>query len=353
GEPAEAEAAPAAAMAAEPAASQVKAAMASGKILPDVLPGALPEAAETDAEAGSVATNAPASPSTDAKAERATGDPADPLLALLGATASPSRTESRPEQSAAAPSTAHALPNLRGKKDVPADLRIIAETEPRASKEKAPGSRLTGAVQISVAQTSESTSASAERAALPEHKPGRPEQIRTDAPLLQVTQTAPVSAASADSISTLPGAQAVSAPAQVFAPADITAALDRLVAAREALMPAEAALAIDHSEFGKISIRFEQSPDGQLSAELRAADPEVQRAVTAAVATGRGFSMTSEVDGNRSLNRGNPRSASTGSDASSGERGQTGSDRQSNQRHELDRASARQGSNDPRPGIFA
>src|SRR5690606_36635852 len=231
---------------------------------------------------------------------------------------------------------------------------IIAESEPRAQKEKAPGSRSTGAVQISVAQTSESTSASAERAALPEHKPVRmPEQIRTDAPLLQVTQTAPVSAASADSISTLPGAQTVSAPAQVFAPADITAALDRLVAAREALMPAEAALAIDHSEFGKIAIRFEQSPDGQLSAELRAADPEVQRAVTAAVATGRGFSMTSEVDGNRSLNRGNPRSASTGSDASSGERGQTGSDRQSNQRHELDRASARQGSNDPRPGIFA
>ena len=247
------------------------------------------------------------------------------------------------------------MPNLRASKRAPVDPSPVSEAKPQAAEGKTSSSRAPGAVQISVAATPDSSPVTTERTASVDHKPARMvvEQPRTDAPLPQITQSAPVSAASADPISAVPGAQAASAPAQVFAPADITAALDRLVAAREALMPAEAAVAIDHSEFGKISIRFEQSPDGQLSAELRAADPEVQRAVTAAVATDRGFSMTSEGDGSRSLNLGNPRSASAGSDGSSGESGRTGSDREPNRRHELDRAPARQSSNDPSPGIFA
>jgi hypothetical protein len=46
------------------------------------------------------------------------------------------------------------------------------------------------------------------------------------------------------------------------------------VAAREALAPAEAALSIDHADFGEVSIRFAHSSDGRLSAELSAADPD-------------------------------------------------------------------------------
>src|SRR5690606_26518694 len=154
----------------------------------------------------------------------------------------------------------------------PVDPSPVAEAKPQAAEGKTSSSRAPGAVQISVAVSPDSSPATTERTAAVDHKLARTvvEQPRIDAPLPQITQTAAVSAATADPISTVPGPQAASAPAQVFAPADIAAALDRLVAAREALMPAEAALAVEHSEFGKISIRFEQSSDGRLSAELRA-----------------------------------------------------------------------------------
>jgi hypothetical protein len=142
-------------------------------------------------------------------------------------------------------------------------------------------------------------------------------------------------------------------PAQASSAVDIHAALEHLVAAREALLPAEAALAIDHAEFGEISIRFEQSRDGQLSAEIAAADPEMQRAVTAAVATERGHAAASEGDHGRSAPTTQNRNSASAGDTSHGERGQPGADREQTQRRTAARSPAGEAAADQRPGVFA
>ena len=58
---------------------------------------------------------------------------------------------------------------------------------------------------------------------------------------------------------------------------------DRVDGASSAVPELQLPEAFRHLEFGEVSIRFEQSSDGRLSAELTAADPELQRAVSAAV----------------------------------------------------------------------
>jgi hypothetical protein len=146
---------------------------------------------------------------------------------------------------------------------------------------------------------------------------------------------------------------ALNMPGPMPSPTDIDAALDHLFAAREALMPAEASLAIDHADFGEVSIKFEQSPDGQLSAELTAADPDLKRVVNAAVAADRGSAMTSDGDGGRSAQLASHRGSTAGGDAASGERGQSGTDRDLPQRRTPARSPARQAATDQRPGVFA
>lgn len=332
------------------AASLIEAATASGKILPV----ALPEAAETDAEPESLAKNA-SEPAGDGEADEAAAL-VDPLLALLGIATSPTEAAtSRDKPAPTAPAMLSApVPSPRSGKNLSEGAPTTAEGKRQTADGPPSGSRATPAVEISVAAKPEASSVATDRAATAEHKPVRiPELARADAPLPQHTHAVSMSAAQPGSPSAVPGAQAASAPTHVPSPADINAALDRLVAAREALMPAEAALALDHSEFGKISIRFEQAPDGRLSAELRAADPELQRAVTAAVAADRGSSMASEGDGNRPMSHANQRGAAAGGDAASGERGQTGPDRDPYQRPGADRSPAHGGKNDQRPGVFA
>ena len=197
--------------------------------------------------------------------------------------------------------------------------------------------------------------ASAELATGVQPKPARAaERARVGAPLSShQALSAPPSSVQSDFATPAQAVQVASTPAQAPSPVDITAALDRLVAAREALMPAEAALAIDHADFGEVSIRFEQSSDGRLSAELRAADPELQRAVTAAVAADRDFSTGPEGDGGRSIAMASPRGSATGGEATSGERGQPGHDRDPNQRHTPGRSQSEPGAADPQAGVFA
>ena len=60
--------------------------------------------------------------------------------------------------------------------------------------------------------------------------------------------------------------------------------VDSLASAREAVTAKAATLALDHAEFGDLSLRFDQRRDGQLSVQLSAADPEAHRAIAAAVA---------------------------------------------------------------------
>jgi hypothetical protein len=134
---------------------------------------------------------------------------------------------------------------------------------------------------------------------------------------------------------------------------DINAALDRLVAARAALLPTETAMAVDHAEFGKVTIRFEQSTDGRLSAELGGADPDLQRAVTAAVAADRGSSTGAESDGGRSPGMANSRGSSGSGEATPGERGQRGNERDTNQQRKPSGPQGEAGTADPHAGVFA
>lgn len=71
------------------------------------------------------------------------------------------------------------------------------------------------------------------------------------------------------------------APATVETPADFAQIVDRLVAARDAVAPAEVRVTLDHAQFGKVSVGFTLDASG-MNVTLAAADPEFARAVEAA-----------------------------------------------------------------------
>lgn len=82
-------------------------------------------------------------------------------------------------------------------------------------------------------------------------------------------------------------------------PHDFAALVDSLVAAREAARPQAAAIAINHSEFGPIHLRFNQD-DGGLSVSMASADPGFARAASLAmppVATAPASGMLSSESG--------------------------------------------------------
>ncbi len=326
-----------------------KAANPAGKILPV----ALPEAA--GAEAAKVATSdtqdAPSAKLTDIDIDI---QPATALAPFAGLAQQLPELAQKPHRVAADIARA-ALPQAA----LAVSAKPAGKASPAPAKEAAPAT----AVAITVAAKTEAATAptaiataAAEIAASAPAKPQRGEPIRAEAPLQPVLHATPstataVDAAPAPSAQTMPVATASAA---MPSSADINAALDRLVAAREALMPAEAALAVEHAEFGEISIRFEQGSDGRLSAELRAADPELQRAVTAAVGADRGMAMGSDADGGRPTALAQQRGSSTGGETASGERSQPGQERDTNQRRGTGRsATGHEGKNDPRPGVFA
>ena len=65
-------------------------------------------------------------------------------------------------------------------------------------------------------------------------------------------------------------------------PHDFATLVDMLVAAREAVAPATVRIALDHAEFGSVSLRFEQAGD-RLDVAMASSDPAFARAVSAAL----------------------------------------------------------------------
>jgi hypothetical protein len=72
---------------------------------------------------------------------------------------------------------------------------------------------------------------------------------------------------------------------------ELSRIVDSLSVAREAAAAKTATLALDHAEFGEMSLRFDQRRDGQLAVQLAAADADSHRAVAAAVADRPGFAQ--------------------------------------------------------------
>ena len=71
-------------------------------------------------------------------------------------------------------------------------------------------------------------------------------------------------------------------PAVMQGPQDFAQLIDRLVAARETAQPQMAAVALSHSDFGPVELRFSHDSQG-LSVTMASNDPDFARAVQAAV----------------------------------------------------------------------
>ena len=102
----------------------------------------------------------------------------------------------------------------------------------------------------------------------------------TARPAEPATAAAPIQSAAAPAVSASASAQPS---IQVDALQELTRIVDRLAAAREVFAPAVEALAIEHAEFGELSLRFDQRRDGGLSVQLSASNPDAHRAVAQAV----------------------------------------------------------------------
>src|SRR5690606_18253842 len=275
----------------------------------------------------------------------------DPATALLLAGLAQLRLEgAEKRQTASADIARAALP--QGAMPA-ATAKSAGKADPAQAKGAAPAATvaITVATKAEAAPTAPEIAASVSAKARSAEAPLQPMLPGTPA-IATAVDAAPAQATAATAATPIATPPAT-APAAMPSAADINAALDRLVAAREALMPAEAALAVEHSEFGEISIRFEQGSDGRLSAELRAADPELQRAVTAAAGADRGLAMGADADGGRPTNLAHQRGAAAGGESGSGERSQPGQERETNQRRGAGRPAGHDGKNDPRPGVFA
>lgn len=85
----------------------------------------------------------------------------------------------------------------------------------------------------------------------------------------------PSAAAEAKLASTAPALPAIR-------PLDLAALVDRLVEARDAAAPQTVSLALTHTEFGKVSLRFQQDEAG-LSVAMASPDPDFAKAVSAAI----------------------------------------------------------------------
>lgn len=109
------------------------------------------------------------------------------------------------------------------------------------------------------------------------------EPVLADAPLAAETALAAPQSPNAAPPSSAPiTAPSPTAQSLTDRPHDFTALVDRLVAAREALQPQSVTLAVRHTDFGAVQLRFQQDAGG-LSVAMASADPDFARAVSAAV----------------------------------------------------------------------
>lgn len=354
------------------AAIATKAAIETGKILPALLPEAAKEPAKEAARTGLV-TETGAEDVHESEGDTEAADTAviavDPALAFLSLTKAEAPAQpaaktavAEPAPSAAVPAAAPVAARLASKQGVdsaPADARGGGTVQiTTAAPAEARG---IAAVQTTAAgpDTAASQGGSRDAADAQTQAPAKAirvaEQGRAEMPALQQpVASAPIVTAPADSAAAATNAPlaTATAPAAAPSPFDINAVLDRLVAAREALMPVETALAVKHAEFGEVSIRIEQGSDGRLSAELSGADPELQRAVTAALGAERGSTAGGEND-SRSPGQSQARGATAGGDGAAGEHEASRHERELNQNRNPAPQQAQPGHTDPNPGVFA
>ncbi|MBT2133188.1 hypothetical protein KK137_02475 [Croceibacterium sp. LX-88] len=318
------------------------AAIAGGKILPGLLPTS-PEgegetdlaATETDEKDAPVALTpemmqlvlaglpAAALPATDEVAE----------LPAVPAKSAPTVSPQMPP-----PVVADALPVLQqpakpDRRTAPTEISLTVRVDSPATTET-PAAEATEAV-ATTAPTKAASPALAARADAPVVQPLAPQfsAASPDAPTAATHHAT-------NHVASLHNANAV----------DIGATLDRLVAAREALMPAQATIDIDHADFGEVSIRIEQTVHGHLSVELAGSDPDLKRAVAAAVQADSATAGNQDNAASRSgtQHRDSPmdRGAGTGSGGETrpqGERNSQGRRDSTRQRDDLAQSESRSG----------
>jgi len=92
---------------------------------------------------------------------------------------------------------------------------------------------------------------------------------------------------------------------QQMAMQDLTQIVERLTAAREAAAPAATQLAVEHAEFGPLSLSIQQGERGELAIAVAAADRDSQAALVAAIAQAEapGFEQAPERRGSESAQR--------------------------------------------------
>jgi hypothetical protein len=138
----------------------------------------------------------------------------------------------------------------------------------------------------------------------------------TDAPATTPSaeaQTLPVVANAPSFAQTLaPVAAAPTTGAAQLSSHDFTALVDRLVEAREAASPRGVLAAISHSEFGQVSLRFDQDANG-LSVSMSSADPDFARAVQANAASAGSQTATDNGSAPRQDTQGHPQQQAAGS----------------------------------------
>lgn len=132
---------------------------------------------------------------------------------------------------------------------------------------------------------------------------------------------------------------------------DLTRVVDRLAAAREALAPTAAALAVKHADFGELSLRFDQQRDGQLAVQLSASDPDAHRAIAAAVS---GASVTADSHTGSGQSHAQARGAAAERDGNGGNTANSNNERrdQPQQRHTASQDTPG-GNGTRRNGVFA
>jgi hypothetical protein len=135
---------------------------------------------------------------------------------------------------------------------------------------------------------------------------------------------------------------------------DLARAVDRLAAAREALAPASATLAVKHADFGELSLRFEQQREGQLAVQLSASDPSAHRAIAAAVGE-RGAAVAADSHTGNGQSQAQARGAAAERDASGGNTAGRNAERQdhSQQRRSTSQTGQPGSGDNPPSGIFA
>jgi hypothetical protein len=175
---------------------------------------------------------------------------------------------------------------------LPAQAPKAAAGEPQATGEKPGGA--TVALQVAPqpaaqsgetamdTQTDSDAPAARPRGAAIERTAAQPATADAARPADFASVTTPAAAAPTPA-ATVSASGEVRPAMQANALHDLTRIVDRLAAAREVFAPATEALAINHAEFGELSLRFDQRRDGLLSVQLAASNPEAHRAVAQAV----------------------------------------------------------------------